>query len=96
MRSQKLSSEGPKGSPIRKRKLEHFPTLERYGLIWVWMGDEKTPDKEPFEMPYFKKDGWDCYYMETCFPNNVTNLVENFMDVPHTVFVHKGWFRERN
>jgi phenylpropionate dioxygenase-like ring-hydroxylating dioxygenase large terminal subunit len=33
--------------------------------------------------------------METSFNNSVTDLVENFMDVPHTVFVHKGWFRDR-
>ena len=46
-------------------------------------------------MPYYEADGWESYYMETEFENNVTNLVENFMDVPHTVFVHKGWFRDR-
>jgi phenylpropionate dioxygenase-like ring-hydroxylating dioxygenase large terminal subunit len=34
--------------------------------------------------------------MVTDFNNEVTNLVENFMDVPHTVFVHKGWFRNRS
>ncbi|MDZ7846362.1 MAG: hypothetical protein U5L96_06150 [Owenweeksia sp.] len=39
--------------------------------------------------------GWKHYYMYTEFENNVTNLAENFMDVPHTVFVHKGWFRDR-
>ena len=33
--------------------------------------------------------------MTTKFSNNVTNLVENFMDVPHTIYVHKGWFRDR-
>jgi phenylpropionate dioxygenase-like ring-hydroxylating dioxygenase large terminal subunit len=31
--------------------------------------------------------------MTTDFENGVTNLVENFMDVPHTVFVHAHWFR---
>ena len=90
-----VPSEGPSGVPKKLRKLETFPTVERYGLIWVWMGKEKTPDKEPFEMPYYNEDGWGSYYMETDFPNNVTNLVENFMDVPHTVFVHQGWFRDR-
>jgi phenylpropionate dioxygenase-like ring-hydroxylating dioxygenase large terminal subunit len=33
--------------------------------------------------------------MTTHFDNGVTNLVENFMDVPHTVFVHAGWFRSQ-
>jgi phenylpropionate dioxygenase-like ring-hydroxylating dioxygenase large terminal subunit len=71
-----------------------FPVVERYGLVWVWMG-VGVPDKEPFEMPYFSGEGWHNYYMVTDFENNVTELAENFMDVPHTVFVHEGWFRER-
>jgi phenylpropionate dioxygenase-like ring-hydroxylating dioxygenase large terminal subunit len=33
--------------------------------------------------------------MVTRFSNGVTNLVENFMDVPHTAFVHGAWFRNR-
>jgi len=90
-----VPSEGPEGKPLTKRKIETFPVVEKYGLVWVWMGGEHAPDKEPFPMPHYTDDGWECYYMETEFDNNVTNLVENFMDVPHTVFVHKGWFRER-
>ena len=31
--------------------------------------------------------------MLTSFAGDVTDLVENFMDVPHTAFVHRGWFR---
>jgi hypothetical protein len=31
--------------------------------------------------------------MITDFENEVTQLAENFMDVPHTVFVHAKWFR---
>jgi len=31
--------------------------------------------------------------MVTHFDGDVTDLVENFMDVPHTAFVHRGWFR---
>jgi phenylpropionate dioxygenase-like ring-hydroxylating dioxygenase large terminal subunit len=34
--------------------------------------------------------------MITDFDNEVTHLAENFMDVPHTVFVHQGWFRNRS
>ena len=38
---------------------------------------------------------WRSYFMVTRFANGVTNLVENFMDVPHTVFAHSGWFRRQ-
>jgi phenylpropionate dioxygenase-like ring-hydroxylating dioxygenase large terminal subunit len=69
-----------------------FPVIERDGLIWVWMG-ERPPTREPFAMPYWDAEGWGTYYMVTEFGNEVTHLVENFMDVPHTTFVHAGWFR---
>ena len=73
-------------------RLQTFPATDSDGLVWVWMGDG-APDKRPFAMPYWAATGWNAYYMETDFGNGVTELAENFMDVPHTVFVHKGWFR---
>ncbi|MCP5162819.1 MAG: aromatic ring-hydroxylating dioxygenase subunit alpha [Hahellaceae bacterium] len=90
-----VPSEGPDGKAFAGRKVEDFPVKEVYGLIWVWMGGEVAPDKEPFPMPHYDEKGWNRYYMETDFNNGVTALVENFMDVPHTVFVHEGWFRDR-
>jgi phenylpropionate dioxygenase-like ring-hydroxylating dioxygenase large terminal subunit len=72
--------------------LQTFPTTESDGLVWVWLGDG-APDKRPFAMPYWDSPGWHAYYMVTDFDNGVTELAENFMDVPHTVYVHKGWFR---
>lgn len=87
------SEGGPPQAPYRSAP---FPVREQDGLIWVWMGHERAPrDEQPFPMPYYSAPGWNRYYMTTRFSNSVTNLVENFMDVPHTVFVHKGWFRTR-
>jgi len=88
-----IPSEGADCTSIPKQQVKKFPTIEAGELIWVWMGTH-PPDKQPFSMPLMKQKGWRHYYMVTDFENNVTNLVENFMDVPHTVFVHKGWFRE--
>jgi phenylpropionate dioxygenase-like ring-hydroxylating dioxygenase large terminal subunit len=92
-----VPSEGPDGRPPGdERRLATFPVKEQDGLVWVWMG--LGPPKagiEPFAMPHGAGSGWASYYMTTRFSNNVTNLVENFMDVPHTVFVHRGWFRSR-
>lgn len=79
-----------------KRCVRHFPTLERDGVVWVYMGLEKNPDiSKVWNFPHFGEKGWNHYFMVTDFNNEVTNLVENFMDVPHTVFVHKGWFRNK-
>lgn len=91
-----VPSAGPEDRGSADRRLETFPVREQDGLIWVWMGGDFAPDKDPFPMPYWDTPGWGAYYMSTRFENGVTNLVENFMDVPHTVFVHKGWFRSRS
>jgi phenylpropionate dioxygenase-like ring-hydroxylating dioxygenase large terminal subunit len=87
-----VPSEGPDSEVGGGKTVPAFLTLERYGLVYVWMG-AGAPDKEPFAMPHWDQRGWGHYYMYTEFENDVTNLVENFMDVPHTVFVHKTWFR---
>lgn len=91
-----IPSEGPEGqAPEDERRLPTFPVAEQDGLVWLWMGVDAAPQGRPFSMPHYRSPGWEAYYMKTRFENGVTNLVENFMDVPHTVFVHKGWFRSR-
>ncbi|MDP2270039.1 MAG: aromatic ring-hydroxylating dioxygenase subunit alpha [Archangium sp.] len=79
--------------PCDVGQVRSFQTREQDGLIFVLMGE--TARREPFRVPKWGEPGWTVYFMVTRFPNGVTNLVENFMDVPHTVFVHKGWFRNR-
>ena len=82
--------------PCDVGKVRAFPTLEQDGLVFVFLGDDATQARQPpFRVPHWGDPEWTCYFMVTRFPNGVTNLVENFMDVPHTVFVHKGWFRNR-
>ncbi len=95
----KVPSENREGKQRNNRSIESFPVIERDGLIWLWMGLEKVPDpeKSPFKLPYYnkEKEGWGNFQIINDFENDVTNLVENFMDVPHTVIVHSGWFRNR-
>ncbi len=81
-------------SPGDVGRLERFATIEQDGLVFVFMGgDPARARRPPFRTPYWNTPGWTSYYMITRFPNGVTNLVENFMDVPHTAVVHRGWFR---
>lgn len=73
-----------------------YSTLEQDGLVFVFMGgDRQRARRPPFQTPHWNEPGWRTYYMVTRFANGVTHLAENFMDVPHTVFVHGGWFRRR-
>ncbi|MCA2976686.1 MAG: aromatic ring-hydroxylating dioxygenase subunit alpha [Myxococcaceae bacterium] len=82
--------------PCDVGRVRRFATLEHDGLVFVFMGEDVTAARRPpFRVPRRGEPGWTTYFMVTRFPNGVTNLVENFMDVPHTVFVHRGWFRTR-
>lgn len=71
-----------------------FPVREAYGLIWVFLGDTPSDAKSIFEMPFYQSPGWINYYMCSEFNGSVSALAQNFMDVPHTVFVHNKIFRK--
>ncbi|MEW6431499.1 MAG: aromatic ring-hydroxylating dioxygenase subunit alpha [Myxococcota bacterium] len=87
---------GLKLRPCDVGRVRRFEAREQDGLVFVFMGDDASKARRPpFRVPKWGEPGWTTYFMVTRFPNGVTNLVENFMDVPHTVFVHKGWFRNR-
>ena len=90
-----VPSEGPDAGVRPNRRVERFPTLEQDGLVWVYMGTpERAEARIPFRFPHATDRAWRSYMMVTAFDGDVTDLVENFMDVPHTAFVHAGWFRK--
>lgn len=91
----RVPSEGPDGLK-GKRKIRTFPSVVKNDVVWVWMGSGEPSSGSTWDFPFYGEKGWNHYYMVTDFNNEVTNLAENFMDVPHTVSVHKGWFRNES
>lgn len=97
--------EVPSEGPLAKReaaavsekawRLSSFPVSEQDGVIWVWMGEGAPASGPSWRFPHAGESEWTGYFMVTDFHNEVTHLVENFMDVPHTVYVHDKWFRNR-
>lgn len=94
-----IPSEGPdSAAKVAQRgwRLPVVPVREQDGCIWIWTGDVNLASKEPsWRFPNFGDVSWAQYFMITDFDDEVTRLVENFMDVPHTVFVHSKWFRKK-
>ncbi len=72
-------------------QVRSYPVAERYGLIWVWMGDAALADSA--KLPVIEKygaPGWELIdggYQH--HPSNYLNIVENLMDPAHTTFVHR-------
>ena len=76
-------------------RVKAFPCLEQDGYIWVCPGGIPN-DAKPFSFPHLRDAGWTTFRMQTHFPASVEACLENFLDCPHTVFVHKGWFRSHD
>ncbi len=92
---ERIPSEDPTAQDSGKHCMKPVFVCEQDGAVWVWMGPDapRTPTP-PWRFPYADDPAWEHYFMITDFPNEVVNLAENFMDVPHTVYVHRGWFRD--
>jgi phenylpropionate dioxygenase-like ring-hydroxylating dioxygenase large terminal subunit len=69
-----------------------YQTLEQDGYVYVCLSH--TSEFKPFVMPYYRELGWKTVRVINRFDNTVTNCAENFIDVPHTAFVHPGIFRK--
>ena len=76
-------------------RVRAYPVVESDGYVWVFVGDA-APAAGPFRFPHLGEAGWASFRMRTRFPAPAAACLENFLDCPHTVFVHRGWFRTRD
>ncbi len=91
-----IPSEGNDFKP-RDWKASQVYSYQKDNCVWIWCGPDKPEmDVPPWCFPKIDDGRASTYFMITDFENQVGPLVQNFMDVPHTVFVHSKWFRERS
>lgn len=88
----KIPSEGPQ-TQTRERCAHRFAVIEQDDYIYVRLGEDKGLDIRPFQMPCYKTKGYANIRLQNHFANNITNCAENFVDIPHTTFVHPNIFR---
>ncbi len=69
-----------------------FPLVERYGAVWIWMGDPALADPAAIvRVERYGEPGWalvDGQYLH--FKTNYLNITDNLVDPSHTTFVHKN------
>lgn len=80
------------GVKLPRHTVRSYPAQEQDGYVWVYMGEGK-PTTTPFEFPQVGERRWVTFRMRTRFQTDVEACLENFLDCPHTAYVHKGWFR---
>jgi phenylpropionate dioxygenase-like ring-hydroxylating dioxygenase large terminal subunit len=87
-----IPSMGPDYKPGSKCA-KSYDVIEQEGYIYVCLSKDSS-GLIPFSMPCHGKKGYTTIRLQNLFKNNVTNCAENFVDIPHTTFVHPKIFRD--
>ena len=80
--------------PISARaRIRVYPVTERYGWVWVFVGDLAASERPP--LPGFAEaedPDWRCIQGEFLWHAEVGRVIENALDIAHAAFVHGGTF----
>lgn len=73
----------------RAHSVPSYAVRESEGLVWV------CPGEPPAALPqaYPSGEGYVSYLVQERLPADLVAVAENILDVPHTAFLHGGWFR---
>ena len=73
---------------VREACLRTFATCERYGVVWVCLGD---PPVEPDWFQEFDESGYQSvHHAPRLVHASGPRIIENFLDMAHFPFVHPG------
>jgi len=89
-----VDSPTQRGMTPRRAVVRSYPVVDRYRLLWIWMGDtEKANPDEIFEIQNFDHPDWgctdggqlpiECNYLWVC---------DNLLDPSHVAWVHVNSF----
>ena len=88
-----VPSEGVNFRRAKSRCVPRYSTCEADDFVYVRLKDGEYSQDKPFAIRHYGEKGWHTVRVVNHFNNTVTNCVENFIDIPHTVYVHPGIFR---
>lgn len=86
------------GTPIPKRaKIEAFPVEERYGMVWLFVGDLPADQRPSIPaLPEYGDSAWRAITGEYTWDAHYTRVVESGLDTAHAPFVHSVFFNLRD
>jgi len=75
-------------------RVRSYPLHERYGLLWIWMGElERADPAQIFEVDHFGDPAWGCNRGESMVINcNYLYMTDNLLDPSHVAWVHQSSF----
>lgn len=88
-RCRKIPSLGPDAKIPSRARVDSYPTEERYGFVFAFLGDLPAAERPPIlEIPEWDREGWRCVSYTVDWDVHFQRSVENSLDAPHVDFVH--------
>ncbi|MDH7796892.1 MULTISPECIES: aromatic ring-hydroxylating dioxygenase subunit alpha [unclassified Beijerinckia] len=80
----------PGNLPIPKNfAAESYPTVERHGFIWAWLGEREADETIIPDFSENKREGWKGVPGYLRIEGNYQLMVDNILDLTHVDYVHK-------
>ncbi|MFU0507646.1 aromatic ring-hydroxylating dioxygenase subunit alpha [Pseudaminobacter sp. NGMCC 1.201702] len=77
-------------------KVRPYPVHEKYGLVWIWMGNSAIADPEDIiDIPNFDSAEWGINVGDAMeLKCNYLLMCDNLLDPTHVAWVHEGSFAQ--
>lgn len=73
-----------------RAKVRAYRVVERWGLVWIWMGDAAAADTDAIpSLPWMSAPDWTYNSGTIVYDCNYVLLLDNLIDLSHTTFVHR-------
>ena len=93
----KIPANQPNTPISKKARVDAYPTQEKYGFIWAFLGDLPANERPAFPaLPHMDDPQFKRITGEFAWKVNYERAMENSLDIAHAPFVHGGSFGNRD
>ena len=84
-----IPSLGTDGKKPARAKVDSYPTMEKYDLVFAFLGNLPQDERPPIsEIPEWGAEGWRANFMRFEFNFDYKRSLENGVDLAHNEFTH--------
>lgn len=87
----------PHGAPPKAAYIKSYAVAERYGVVWIWMGDSANanPADIPDFAPFADPNRYAVEYGYLKIPAHYELMTDNLLDLSHVEFLHPFLYDRR-
>jgi phenylpropionate dioxygenase-like ring-hydroxylating dioxygenase large terminal subunit len=72
-----------------KLAIQSYRTVERYGWVWAWIGEQSKADESLLpDWPWLDDPSWDAHLYYYYVKANYLPVIDNLLDLAHVSFTH--------